>query len=158
MTTCMTITRQVHFCSAKHGRRVLKEGEVPSTPDPGVVSRISRLMALAIHMDDLIRRGEVADYAELARLAQVTRARLTQIMNLLHLAPDIQEAILSLPPAKGSRGAISERMVRPIAATPDWGKQRAMWGRLNRASSGWEARIRGSSLRELASIPGKMDT
>ena len=127
MTICMTITRQVHFRSAKHGRRVLKEGEVPSTPDPGVVPRISRLMALAIHMDDLVRRGEVADYAELARLAHVTRARLTQIMNLLHLAPDIQEAILDLPRAEGSRGAITERMVRPIAANPDWRRQRVMW-------------------------------
>jgi hypothetical protein len=34
---------------------------------------------------------KVADYAELAQLAHVTRARMTQIMNLLHLAPDIQE-------------------------------------------------------------------
>ncbi len=46
---------------------------------------------------ELIREGVVTDYAELARLGHVTRARVTQIMNLLHLAPDIQETLLFLP-------------------------------------------------------------
>ena len=49
-------------------------------------------MALVIRFYQL-----VADFAELARLGHVTRARIAQIMNLLHLAPDIQEAILFLP-------------------------------------------------------------
>ena len=58
------------------------------------IARISRLMALAIKFQDVVDRGEVTDYADLARLGHVTRARLTQIMNLLHLAPEIQEEIL----------------------------------------------------------------
>lgn len=41
----------------------------------------------------MVDRGEVIDYAEIARLGYVTRARLTQIMNLLLLAPDIRHAI-----------------------------------------------------------------
>jgi hypothetical protein len=45
----------------------------------------------------LVRSGAVRDYAELARLGQVSRARTTQIMSLLHLAPDLQEQILFLP-------------------------------------------------------------
>jgi hypothetical protein len=51
-------------------------------------------MALAIKFQDMVDRGEVRDYADLARLGYVTRARLTQIMNLLLLAPDIQERVL----------------------------------------------------------------
>ncbi len=51
-------------------------------------------MALAIKFQDMADCGEVRDYADLARLGYVTRARLTQIMNLLLLAPDIQEAII----------------------------------------------------------------
>jgi hypothetical protein len=51
----------------------------------------------------------------------------TQIMNFLHLAPHIQEEILSLPRSAGDRDPIREKMVRPIAAIPDWRKQRAMW-------------------------------
>ncbi len=130
MTIGLTITKQIHFRRAKRGRKVITEGTVVNTPDLGRVPRISRLMALAIHMDDLVCRGEVTDYAELARLAHVSRARVTQIMNLLHLAPDIQEEILCLPRSKGGLDPIREKTVRPIAAVPDWRKQRAMWGEL----------------------------
>jgi hypothetical protein len=50
------------------------------------VPRISHLVAVAIHVDELIRAGEVADYSELSRLAHITRAGMMQIMSLLHLA------------------------------------------------------------------------
>ena len=134
MTGELVITKQVHFRRGQRGRKAIEEGVAARRPDLGSVPRISRLMALAIHMDELVRRGEVADYAELARLAHVTRSRMTQIMNLLHLAPDIQEEILHLPRWKGDRAPIREKMVRPIAAVMDWRKQRGMWARLtNRA-------------------------
>ena len=90
-------------------------------------------MALAIHMQELVEAGEVTDYAELAQLAHVSRARITQIMNLLHLAPDIQEEILFLPPTDGGRSPIREHMVRLIAAIIDWRKQRRMWRELKSA-------------------------
>ena len=53
------------------------------------IPRISRLMALAIKFDNLIREGKIADYAALARLGHVSRARITLLMHLLDLAPDI---------------------------------------------------------------------
>ena len=127
MTRGLTVTKQIHFRTARRGRKMIVEGVEAKVPKLGRVPRMSRLMALAIHMDDLIRQGEVADYADLARLAHVSRARVTQIMNLLHLAPDIQEAILGLPRSDGGRDPIREKAVRPIAAVPDWRKQRAMW-------------------------------
>jgi len=130
MTRGFTIERKVHFRRASRGRKVVKEGGQPKREPLGSVPRISRLMALAIRMEQLVRDGEVTDYADLARLAHVTRARITQIMNLLHLAPDIQEEILSLPCTDGSRAPITERQVRPIAAVIDWRKQRRMWKRL----------------------------
>ena len=48
-------------------------------------------------------------------------------MNLLLLAPEIQEAILDLPPITKGRDPISERALRRIVAEPDWTKQRALW-------------------------------
>ena len=81
-----------------------------------------------------VREGAVADYAEIARLGHVTRARLTQIVNLLHLAPDIQETLLLLPPVEKGRDPITERELRPIAAEPDWKRQRRMWRRIARRS------------------------
>lgn len=133
MTRGLTITKQVHFCQGRGTRKVMKEGPSPKPESPGSVPRISRLIALAIHMQDLVDKGEVTDYADLARLAHVSRARVTQIMNLLHLAPDIQSEILFLPPTNGGRPLIRERMVRPIAVVPDWRKQHRMWRELKTA-------------------------
>lgn len=104
--------------------------EVDRTIEPGNLPRISKLMALAIRFDGLVRRGEVRDYADLARLGYVTRARITQIMNLLNLAPDIQEEILFLPRTVKGRDQIREKEVRPIAAVPHWSRQRKMWAKL----------------------------
>lgn len=59
-------------------------------------SRPAEVRLLDVRLTE-VRLAEVRDYAELARLGYVTRARLTQIMNLLLLATDIQEAILFKP-------------------------------------------------------------
>lgn len=125
----ITIERKVHFQSGRHSRKELKEGEAPPSAPAGRVPRVSRLMALAIRLDQLIRDGVVTDQAELARLGHVTRARLTQIMNLLCLAPDIQEQILFLPATERGRDLMTEKQLRPLAALTDWRKQRRMWAR-----------------------------
>jgi hypothetical protein len=83
-------------------------------------------MALAIKFQDMVDRDDVCDYADLARLGYVTRARLTQIMNLLLLAPDIQEAILWLPGNLGAR-EVNERSLRQIVALVFWNHQRRAW-------------------------------
>ena len=103
--------------------------EIPP-PEPGNVPRVARLMALAIHFEGLLQRGEAPDYAALARRGQVTRARMSQIMDLLCLAPDIQEALLFLPRTQNGRDAVTEHDLRPVAAQPDWEHQRAAWGQL----------------------------
>lgn len=123
----ITIERNVHFGQGRRTRKELRQGDAPISAPIGRIPRVSRLMALAIRFDQLIRAGAVADQADLARLGHVTRARLTQIMNLLSLAPDIQEAILFLPATERGRESITERDLRPIAALADWRVQRKMW-------------------------------
>ena len=125
-----TIQTKVHFHRGRRSKKELRLGEERKPLPPGRVPRVSRLMALAIRFDQLIRDGVVADQAELARLGHVNRARVTQIMNLLHLDPDIQEAILFLPTVEHGRDPITERELRPIVAAPDWRKQRRMWAGL----------------------------
>src|SRR5437870_4926357 len=78
------------------GRGRSERARVCETGPP--IPRIARLMVLAIRMEELVRAGAVRDHAEAARLGRVTRARMTQILKLLDLAPDIQEQILFLPP------------------------------------------------------------
>ena len=129
----ITTRSTIHFGRAPRGRKELRHGDAPPAPPPpvfGRVPRIARLMALAIRMQRLIDSGEVRDYAELAHLGRVTRARLTQVMNLTLLAPDIQEAILFLPPVESGRDPIRELQLRPITLVPDWRKQRRMWSEL----------------------------
>jgi hypothetical protein len=92
-------------------------------------------MALAIRFDGLIRDGVVADQSQLARLAKITQPRMTQVMNLLHLAPDIQEELLFLPAAESGREPIHEKLLRPVAAEVDWQGQRIMWAKLTRCES-----------------------
>lgn len=120
---------QVHFATSRRGKKRAVVGERPPSAAvaAGRLPRITRLMALAIRFEQLIRDGEVRDFADIARLGQVTRARVTQIMNLLHLAPDIQEEILSLPRIESGGDPFTERELRPIAAVPDWRKQRVAW-------------------------------
>ena len=125
----ITIQRKVHFQSGRYTRKELREGDATPSAPAGRVPRVSRLMALAIRLDGLIRDGVVADQAELARLGHVSRARLTQIMNLLCLAPDLQKQILFLQ-TEGGRDAVTERELRPLAAALSWRTQSNLWASL----------------------------
>ncbi|WP_437226514.1 hypothetical protein SH661x_004625 [Planctomicrobium sp. SH661] len=109
------------------GRRTQKRDE--ERPQ-GRIPRVSRLMALAIKFGGLINDGTIADQSELARLAHVTQPRMTQIMNLMNLAPDIQEQLLFLPRVTNGRDPIHEKMLRPIAAQILWHKQRRAYRKL----------------------------
>lgn len=127
-----TVTHRVHFGIAGRGRKQLRLGGSPkhAAADAGRIPRVARLMALAIKFDRLIGEGAIADQAELACLGHVTRARVTQVMNLLHLAPDIQEEILHLPAVHAGRDPIGERDLRPIVREILWADQREMWAEL----------------------------
>jgi hypothetical protein len=124
-----TVVRTIHIARKARRKRVVLGPEAPKAELPGRVPRVARLMALAIKYDGLLRKGVVADLSELARLCQVTQPRITQIMNLLHLAPDIQEEILNLPAVPKGRDPVTERDLRPIAALPSWRRQRLEWRR-----------------------------
>jgi hypothetical protein len=131
MTKNFTIERRFHVRRGRHNRK----DEISDAADSRI-PRASRLLALAIRFDQLIRDGVVTDQAELARLGQVSRARLTQIMSLLNLAPDIQDDVLYLASAERGREVTSERHLRPIAAVAHWQRQRRMWsGQSSRTNS-----------------------
>jgi len=123
----LTIEADVDFSNNSRKRNAVP----PATNDlPGRIPRITRMMALAIRIDMLIRDGAIVDYADVARLGHVSRARVTQIMSLMRLAPDIQEAILFLEEVKEGSDPMSERMIRSISERMDWSEQRKIWRRL----------------------------
>src|SRR5262249_54450082 len=98
------------------------------------IPRIAQLMALARHIDDLVGSGTVGSYAAAARLGHLSRARISQILALLNLAPDLQEHLLFLQrPSRGRTGPVL-RQVLQVAAALDWDEQRRRWRRLQRAN------------------------
>src|SRR6516225_4031565 len=98
------------------------------------VPRLTRLLALAVKCEGLRRSGAIPDYAELARRGWVTRARITQIMNLLHLAAPIREEILPWP--AGQRDPVSERSLRRLPQFPSWSKRLEFWRHLVPVANG----------------------
>lgn len=125
----LTVSGTLTFTRTGRGGRKAIVPAGPTPKVPGRIPRIARLMALAIHYEALVRAG-TATHADLARHGQVTRARVTQVLNLAHLAPDIQEALLFLPRVDRGRPEIILRDLQPIAATADWKYQRRLWNEL----------------------------
>lgn len=127
-------TYKVHFDSGKFANRQMRIGTAPQpAPQPALaprVPRVAKLMALAVRFDGLVRSGHVKDFAEIARLGNVTRGRISQIMDLANLAPDIQEELLFLQSAKAGKDAITERDLRPITRHMDWQSQRRLWRKM----------------------------
>lgn len=129
----LTIVTPIHFGRERHGKRRLLVGHTPEPPaeaEQGNVPRLTRLMALAIHLEGLLERGEVKDLAEIARLGHITRARVTQIMNLRLLAPEIQEALLDLPNTTRGRDRLLYKHIQALTVMPSWKMQRERWRKM----------------------------
>lgn len=92
-------------------------------------ARVAQMLALAHRLQNAIARGEYKDRAEAARRLGLTRARITQLMDLLLLAPDIQEQVLGLERIDGVE-PLSERKLRPVAKPLFWAEQRRLWANL----------------------------
>ena len=89
--------------------------------------RIVQVVALAIHFQDMLDRGEIRNHADLARLGCISRERISQVMMLAWLAPDIQQQVLGLPKTPGGRFSVSETALRTIARIASWAEQRMRW-------------------------------
>jgi hypothetical protein len=101
-------------------------------------------MALAIRLDEDLRSGQFRSFAEVGLLGHVTRARVSQIMSLINLAPRIQEMLLDLPLTLVGRDPITLRDLLPIAAIPDWRKQLKLWAELDKRVSNKSSRVPNS--------------
>jgi hypothetical protein len=85
------------------------------------------LLALALRFESLMNEGTVRNYRELAEVGHVSRPRLSQIMQLAQLAPEIQEQVLFLPPTLEGPDRMFERQLRLIARVLDWEEQKELF-------------------------------
>jgi len=107
----------------KFGQRPRRTSRREQDAPCGRVPRVARLLALAHNIDGMIRSGELRDWAHAAQLAGVTRARMTQIANLLLLSPRIQGSILNLSKVVEGRESVTEHLLRRATDLPDWQEQ-----------------------------------
>ena len=120
----ITVRYKAHFGVSTRRPAPTPTQPVPATPArppaqevPGSASRTARLLALGHHIDRLIESGELSSLAAAARRLGVTNMRVTQIMRLLLLSPDIQASILS------GELRVTERALRPVVKIPNWQEQ-----------------------------------
>ena len=123
---------------ARQGRRLRFVETEPPAPRPERKQpfRVARMLALAHKMQGMIDRGEVKDRASLARRLGFTRARISQLLDLTLLAPDLQEEILFMEVAPG-RDPITERGVRVVVRSRGWGEQRRRWADVQPHQATW---------------------
>jgi hypothetical protein len=122
-TTGKVFTGLLHRLQRGHRKRFFVE------PPPGPVrrpARVALMLALAHKIQEAIDAGAVRDRAEIARRLGFTRARITHLLDLTLLAPDVQERVLELEAADGLE-PVSERRLRAVARIQDWTSQRAQW-------------------------------
>jgi hypothetical protein len=130
VTPSATVEGPVHFRRRGHGAPKELHAGTLTTAGSGRVSRLARLMALARRREELVRSRQVKNLAELARLGHVSRARISQIMSLLQLAPDLQEELLFRSRPERGRDPWHLRLLLPITAVLCWREQRRRWRQL----------------------------
>lgn len=133
----LTVTRTVSFVRGPRGRKRLTD-QPPADPPPAAarIPRIARLMALALRFEELVRTGEVADRGALARAARVTESRVTQVLGLCLLAPDIQSELLFWPATERGREGVCEKHLRAVWREPDFARQLVKWAAVKRRAAG----------------------
>ena len=129
-----------HFFRARKGTDVVFSQEPPPPPPETVrrPARVARMLALAHRLQRAIDSGEIHDRAAIARQYGLTRARVTQLLNLTLLAPDIQEQVLALEAVDGLEPT-SERALREVLWAMEWSEQRRRWVDLRQSLPTWSA-------------------
>ena len=114
----------------------IKSPELPQDVPKARLHRVTRLMALALKFRDDLANRRVKDQTELALLGKVTRARISQIMDLTLLSPRIIEEILFFPRVKQGNEILTETAIRKIVRTRLWSEQERLWGNLKNQLAG----------------------
>ena len=120
----------IEVSSPLHAQPRAPQARTLSSSAAGRLPQVTRVLALAVHFEQMIATGEAEGYADVARLTCLCRERVSQIVRLTYLAPEIQVEILYLPPCPAGRYPISEVAVRKIANLLCWTEQRRAWSQL----------------------------
>ena len=119
MNNSLQFDFNVPIARLKHIRPKKEKEELQGEP------RLRQSLILAYQVDQLIADGRAKDFSQAAQWLNITKARLSQIMSLINLAPAIQEEILLTDSLKLRK--ISVQQILPITAESDWNRQIYLW-------------------------------
>lgn len=145
-----TVRYAFHIKRAARGAPKQIVAGAQAAPPPAGVPQTARLLALAHRFQSMLDRGEVPSMADLARLGRVSRARITQIMDLLLLAPEIQEGVLFGAVGSGFRELLSSlTTLSGVGSVARWRQNNAPL-RIHERGDQYEAEPRRSERRALS--------
>ena len=124
--TIRVFTGKLHLVRRGHGHGFWATPPPPARMPVRRPARVAVMLALAHKIQDAIDRGAVRDQAEAARRLGITRARVTQLLDLTMLAPDIQEAVLDLESVDGVE-PLCGHALRVVVRVGRWDSQRECW-------------------------------
>ncbi|HEU4534465.1 MAG TPA: hypothetical protein VFS00_10120 [Polyangiaceae bacterium] len=134
---------QTPLAVVRQGRGLAVLAEAPPALPTGRVARAAYALAIAHAFEDRLARGLAGDLAELARQTGLSRARITQLCDLLLLAPDLQEDVLFRVEEPGER-PLTERGLRGVVRALDWDEQRRRYRAL--VARPWRYRLAGGAV------------
>ena len=126
------VTGRLFRIQAGHGWKLTEQEPAPAPEPVYRAARVAHMLALAHTLQNDIDDGIYETRAEVARRLGLTRARITQLLSLVMLAPDIQEDILFMDAVDGNE-PLSTRALRPLVAMSSWDAQREAWRSLRAA-------------------------
>jgi len=129
--------RTLTFPLAALRRQPVVRGIIPPPPKQEPTrrpARVAQMLALAHRLQGALDSGEYKDQAALAREFGLTRGRITKLLDLTLLAPDIQEEVLFLEADHGVE-PLTERDLHALTRHLNWGDQRREWQALRSGTS-----------------------
>lgn len=127
----LIITGQLFRARAGHRWKLTEEEPTPAPKPTRRPARVAHMLALAHALQGAIDDGIYESRAEVARRFGLTRARVTQLLGLVLLAPDIQEELLFMEAVDGAE-PLSVRALRPLVTMATWAEQQQAWRTLRR--------------------------
>ncbi|MGH2901408.1 MAG: hypothetical protein ACREBE_16250 [bacterium] len=119
----IVVSAPLHRVRTRHRQGFIKQAAIVRLPVRRP-ARVAIMLALAHSIDAAISAGRLRDQGEAARRLGLSRPRITQLLALLQLAPELQERVLFLEAVDGLE-PVTERDLRPLTRVLCWDDQRA---------------------------------